>query len=721
MAGGLLQIIVSGQQDIYLTIDPQITFFKKVYRRYTHFSLELRETLPEESPEYDDKVSFIIGNGDALARCYIEVELPKLSFSDKYITNQNYIEKKNSDLYNLNQTLKKWTSLYSNLKLYVDVVSVLYRNLYNFLQSENVTLTILKEEVIRFNYKNKSSLDVYKNSIDEYVLTLIDIASYINSITKLVTNDTTYDTAKYIHRSEILVKINSIYDIMIDYLKFYNNKIVQTNKKISDTSSDNQINFNFAEHLGHNFFDYFTLEIGGLEIMKYSKDLLHINQTHFVDDKDNYYDMIGHKPKLNTFSPTAKGGSKIIVPLIFWFNRTPGLSLPLVAMQNSTVVINAKISNIKKIVCMENYGKMFDDILQVTIDNAIDNTYILNKKLLYNNYTYQLDDKSILYNCKLINNELLKLVFPLLSTAEIDIILTNNGTKLTQNQITKTLYPELTDEEIERKNGLSGEITQYCINRIQWISFMININNTIYSSLASKVGSYYPYINFDLYYSMIPSPIIKLIGEYVYLDDVERGMFAKSKLEYVIEKYNEEEFTIKNLNFFDCEISFNSPCKELSWIIMPRLFLDGITENGQNQSLEYVHDNFLFTKLINKQRITLNQLDLLIPSIDTNFYTYVQAYKYLNNELPPGVNYLSFCLYPEESQPSGTINFREIKSKQYRVDFNKEYLFEYVTLLNLFYKSQQLINNKNSFTIKFMSKEYDMFIVHNGSAKLLFD
>ena len=40
MAGGLLQIVASGAQDVYLTGNPQITFFKVVYRRHTNFSME---------------------------------------------------------------------------------------------------------------------------------------------------------------------------------------------------------------------------------------------------------------------------------------------------------------------------------------------------------------------------------------------------------------------------------------------------------------------------------------------------------------------------------------------------------------------------------------------------------------------------------------------------------------------------------------------------------
>ena len=35
-----MQLVAYGAQDIYLTGNPQITFFKVVYRRHTNFSME---------------------------------------------------------------------------------------------------------------------------------------------------------------------------------------------------------------------------------------------------------------------------------------------------------------------------------------------------------------------------------------------------------------------------------------------------------------------------------------------------------------------------------------------------------------------------------------------------------------------------------------------------------------------------------------------------------
>jgi hypothetical protein len=40
LGGGLMQLVAYGAQDIYLTGNPQITFFKVVYRRHTNFATE---------------------------------------------------------------------------------------------------------------------------------------------------------------------------------------------------------------------------------------------------------------------------------------------------------------------------------------------------------------------------------------------------------------------------------------------------------------------------------------------------------------------------------------------------------------------------------------------------------------------------------------------------------------------------------------------------------
>ena len=73
MGGGLMQLVAVGAADIYLTGNPQITFFKTVYKRYTNFSMESIEQSFNGTAGYGKKVSATISkNGDLVGRMYLE-------------------------------------------------------------------------------------------------------------------------------------------------------------------------------------------------------------------------------------------------------------------------------------------------------------------------------------------------------------------------------------------------------------------------------------------------------------------------------------------------------------------------------------------------------------------------------------------------------------------------------------------------------------------------
>ena len=76
MGGGLLQLVAYGAQDVYLTGNPQITFFKVVYRRHTNFAIEAIEQTPTGSNSLGSRVSFqITRNGDLIHRVYFYGEI----------------------------------------------------------------------------------------------------------------------------------------------------------------------------------------------------------------------------------------------------------------------------------------------------------------------------------------------------------------------------------------------------------------------------------------------------------------------------------------------------------------------------------------------------------------------------------------------------------------------------------------------------------------------
>ena len=74
-----MQLVAYGAQDIYLTGNPQITFFKVVYRRHTNFSMEAIEQTFSGSPDFGRKVYCTVSrNGDLIHRVYLQVRLPSV-------------------------------------------------------------------------------------------------------------------------------------------------------------------------------------------------------------------------------------------------------------------------------------------------------------------------------------------------------------------------------------------------------------------------------------------------------------------------------------------------------------------------------------------------------------------------------------------------------------------------------------------------------------------
>ena len=80
-----MQLVAYGAQDIYLTGNPAITFFKVVYKRHTNFSMEsVRQTFNGVA-DFGRKVTCTIARmGDMIHRMYLQVTLPALADGERW-------------------------------------------------------------------------------------------------------------------------------------------------------------------------------------------------------------------------------------------------------------------------------------------------------------------------------------------------------------------------------------------------------------------------------------------------------------------------------------------------------------------------------------------------------------------------------------------------------------------------------------------------------------
>ena len=75
-----MQLVAYGAQDIYLTGNPMITYFKVVYRRHTNFAMESIQQTFNGTAGFNNRVTALISrNGDLVSGMMLEIVLPNLA------------------------------------------------------------------------------------------------------------------------------------------------------------------------------------------------------------------------------------------------------------------------------------------------------------------------------------------------------------------------------------------------------------------------------------------------------------------------------------------------------------------------------------------------------------------------------------------------------------------------------------------------------------------
>jgi hypothetical protein len=79
MPGGEVQLVAYGEENMFLNDDPQITFFKIIYRRYTNFSIETIEQNFNNNLDFGKKFSIELSKiGDLIHKMWLVIELPNI-------------------------------------------------------------------------------------------------------------------------------------------------------------------------------------------------------------------------------------------------------------------------------------------------------------------------------------------------------------------------------------------------------------------------------------------------------------------------------------------------------------------------------------------------------------------------------------------------------------------------------------------------------------------
>lgn len=394
MAGGLLQIVTQGSQDLFLTGNPEITYFKVVYRRHTNFASEAIRINFDDNTGFGNTCNVVIPKiGDLMYRTYVEITIPEFAYT-------RTLDQSNID--ELTDEVSKLQYNYNLVKTFLSNNMAAYRAAYALYLSNNITYSteminaitpiitayellesstefqqmimddynaeqsdVLENGGILYRYNNVTMIVNSLSTVQLGNISLKSIQNYWPSTTSSgdITNSGNVD------KSITMNIINFLIENCKKLDKKYFDKLSVAKKALEDAYS---VNYKFAwvDKLGHSVIDYVEFSIGGNKIDKqYGLFLdIWIELMGKKDQAEAYNRLIGNISELTTYDRTTKPKYTMTVPLQFWFCRYSGLALPLIALQYNDVNMRIKFRKFSECAYIEgdsvNTPVSLDDILE---------------------------------------------------------------------------------------------------------------------------------------------------------------------------------------------------------------------------------------------------------------------------------------------------------------------------------------------------------------------
>jgi hypothetical protein len=645
MGGGLIQLVAYGAQDVYLTGNPQITFFKVVYRRHTNFAIESIEQSFNGTPDFGNRVTSTISrNGDLISNCILEVTLPKLCSTTAGVSS-NYQDDVPSTETSWPVTLVDQAGTSRNDTVFIAAgdgsTSFQKKNLYF---GKNLDGTSNSDTLNVAHNSNEIAIDTFNESetitVSKTGLLMVTLNSCLES----------YTTANDIRLGiKLEIKING------------NTKY--TNEILSEGEAPV-----FASDF-HNLFIYHTEPVNTGDTVDY------IVTVH------NYSITEGDEIMINSGLPSQNHPDNhkefIEVKTVILKNSSGGSS-----EVSSKGAISRAISNgharwvqylghyLINSVEVEIGGQMIDrhygHWLQVWFELSRNCCKDFSYNRMIGNVTELTDPGSLIKLQEEVPH------YPIHTSSGDACILDSTGIKIGEKPHSKK--PETL--------GCTPEYTLYVP-----LQFWFNRNPGLALPL---IALQYHEVNISFSFDTIDNLTLgklktnccrsmkacSLYVDYIYLDTDERRRFAQVSHEYLIEQLQftgNETITLENSKV---SLNFNHPIKEIIWTCSTNQKSPIKTYNYRHDSdtpweIDYsapkVYSNFTTNSLaasegsnpVSSAKLQLNGHDRFSER-KGSYFNLVQPWQHHTTSPSIGVNVYSFAIKPEEHQPSGSCNFSRI-------------------------------------------------------------
>jgi hypothetical protein len=657
MAGGIMQIISYGTQDLTLTGNPEITFFNIIYRRYTNFGKKLISLSFDNSPEFNS-ISYVNipkNSGDLLTKLILRIKLPKIDFS---FINEKVNEQINN---NLSFDNKLNLSYYNYFLNFFNKLKNIIRNFFLKYDAYNISLTYIQDlenyilkyfNIYQFSQFFLSINYFFNNDISLYNLNKYNTIFYTNaSLFKIVNNNLVYIYEKFTNE-------------MISYngFKFTINKNMEIleelntilyNKLYTQTLTDNNIKFCWVNKIAIFLFNSIDLYVGSNKIYSLSDTYINNYGELYYKNKELYNKLIGNGEFINIYSDSIDE-TTLYLPIPFWNLSNYGLSFPLIALQFNSLQIRI---NTKK----------FLDCIRIFYD----------KNLFSDN----------------INNII------------IDLLL-NNLKNVITGKIDITLLLEYAYlDRIERRK-FARSAHEYLIEQVQEIEFnkITSTNNTIQLDIFHCCKDMFWFAQRIPKQSDIFNNNPNVLTYIYERNKIQRTTEMQNFYEYVI--MVNSPFILFNPNiYFDGLFAISNNLKaatQFSYII-------DYLSNKYNYPLE----NDRLNIIIKESYFSLNSVQLIGENY--SFFNFLQPYNYYNANPQLGLNIYSFSLRPTEFQPAGSCNMSRISFIALKLKItDKQSLTKLESLIQYENTNTDLSVEKDEYRLIFQTRNYNVMRLIGG-------
>ena len=488
---------------------------------------------------------------------------------------------------------------------------------------------------------------VYKRHTN-YSMQQLDVSSSIKGERKLLKKDVNEKKRNI----EIVIPRNG--DLL--HVCYVNFDLPQ----IEDITTINGYQPRFFNSVGHLLIDEVILEIGGQQIDKQTGEWMEIwSQLSYDEAKQlGFKYMVGrvNNNSIQTYDDKPQGPLYLQVPLQFWFCKNIYSSLPLVALQYHDVKIKVTFNSLEHVISK---GLNYHTAKLLQVQN---NFYVLSPTLSICESEREVKLSS---NCEKIGK-----IGPLIGSNLTTKI--NESTDTTNNSASF----ENTWSDLFNNKCFDNYLGKYTVFKLLDVTnlnpnnFNLNLNGEQDIAIFTEPVNMTEINTIISNYNSQPAGNIFFSVEYIFLSEVERKKILAQNSEYLIEQVQIKELPVKN-NIESYDISeINLPIKSLYWI-----FRNKLNDSSQCNNIypfnfsDTLNNTFLSqSDSINKVSLIFSNQNRIGENFRPEYFRLTQPFQHHTRNSTLFVYMYSFCLRPEDFQPTGSCNFSRLDNVELKVE-----------------------------------------------------